>query len=250
MLLLAAILIFAYGICIGSFLNVCIFRIPQQKDIVKTRSACMNCGYQLKWYDLIPLVSYILLRGKCRKCGTKLSVQYPIIEALNGVLYLVICSVKGITVDSVLCCFLTSALIVLAVIDFRKYEIPIGINIFIFALGVIRCIGDMNNIIIHLIGMTAVSIFLLLLQLLTAGTAIGGGDIKLMAAAGLFLGGKDIVLAFVVGCIAGSIVHLIRMKVEKTGHMLAFGPYLAFGIWIAALWGERFWNWYEAICLG
>lgn len=250
MLLMTAIFVFVYGICIGSFLNVCIFRIPLQKDIVKTRSACMNCGYQLQWYDLIPLVSFIFLGGKCRQCGTKLSVQYPIIEALNGVLYLIVYSVKGMTVDSVLCCFLTSALIVLAVIDFRTYEIPIGINVFIFILGVIRCIVDRNNIIMHFIGMTAVSVFLLLLQLLSAGRAIGGGDVKLMAAAGLFLGGKDIVLAFILGCIVGSIIHLVRMKMKKAGHMLAFGPYLAFGIWIAVLWGEKLWNWYGEICLG
>jgi len=91
----------------------------------------------------------------------------------------------------------------------------------------------------HLIGAVLVSGFLLLLYLVTKGRGIGGGDIKLMAAAGLFLGWKSIVLAFIIGCVAGSIIHLIRMKVSNKDHVLAFGPYLAFGIFVACLWGEK-----------
>ena len=81
------IFIFLFGIVIGSFLNVCIYRIPKHEDIVKTRSHCMSCGYQLKWYDMFPVFSYLFLRGRCRKCHAKLSVQYPLIEAANGILY-------------------------------------------------------------------------------------------------------------------------------------------------------------------
>ena len=79
------IFIFLFGIVIGSFLNVCIYRIPKHEDIVKTRSHCMSCGYQLKWYDMFPVFSYLFLRGRCRKCHAKLSVQYPLIEAANGI---------------------------------------------------------------------------------------------------------------------------------------------------------------------
>ena len=99
-LILMTIFIFLFGIVIGSFLNVCIYRIPKGEDIVKTSSHCMSCGYQLRWYDLIPLFSYIFLRGKCRKCGVKLSMQYPIVEALNGILYVLIFYVTDFTVDS------------------------------------------------------------------------------------------------------------------------------------------------------
>lgn len=238
-LILMTILIFIFGITIGSFLNVCIFRIPKEEEIVKTPSHCMKCGYRLKWYDLIPLFSFLMLKGKCRSCGEKLSIQYPMIEALNGILYVIVCFATDFTADSILFCLMTSALIVLSVIDFRTYEIPFGINIFLFVLGVIRCIYDYRNLATYLIGFFAVSVVLLLIQLLSKGRAIGGGDIKLMAAAGLLLGWKLILLAFVLGCIIGSIIHLMRMKISGEGHELAFGPYLSVGIFISALWGTN-----------
>ena len=87
---LITVFIFIYGIVIGSFLNVCIYRIPQKEDIVRESSHCMSCGHRLKWYDLVPLFSYLFLKGKCRYCGSKLSKQYPIVEALNGILYVVV----------------------------------------------------------------------------------------------------------------------------------------------------------------
>ena len=204
MLALITVFIFIYGIVIGSFLNVCIYRIPQKEDIVRESSHCMSCGHRLKWYDLVPLFSYLFLKGKCRYCGSKLSKQYPIVEALNGILYVVVFYATDFSWDSILYCLMTSALIVLSVIDYRTYEIPFGINVFLFVLGVIRCVfgkGDRGTL---MIGFFAVSLFLLLLSLLTRGAAIGGGDIKLMAAAGLLLGWKLIILAFVMGCIAGS----------------------------------------------
>lgn len=238
-LILMTIMIFIFGITIGSFLNVCIFRIPKEEEIVKTPSHCMKCGYRLKWYDLIPLFSFLMLKGKCRNCGEKLSIQYPMIEALNGILYVIVCFTTDFTADSILFCLMTSALIVLSVIDFRTYEIPFGINIFLFVLGVIRCIYDYRNLATYLIGFFAVSVVLLLIQLLSKGRAIGGGDIKLMAAAGLLLGWKLILLAFVLGCIIGSIIHLMRMKISGEGHELAFGPYLSVGIFISALWGTN-----------
>lgn len=238
-LILMTIMIFIFGITIGSFLNVCILRIPKEEEIVKTPSHCMKCGYRLKWYDLIPLFSFLMLKGKCRNCGEKLSIQYPMIEALNGILYVIVCFATDFTADSILFCLMTSALIVLSVIDFRTFEIPFGINIFLFVLGVIRCIYDYRNLATYLIGFFAVSVVLLLIQLLSRGRAIGGGDIKLMAAAGLLLGWKLILLAFVLGCIIGSIIHLMRMKISGEGHELAFGPYLSVGIFISALWGTN-----------
>lgn len=238
-LILMTIMIFIFGITIGSFLNVCIFRIPKEEEIVKTPSHCMKCGYRLKWYDLIPLFSFLMLKGRCRNCGEKLSIQYPMIEALNGILYVIVCFATDFTADSILFCLMTSALIVLSVIDFRTFEIPFGINIFLFVLGVIRCIYDYRNLATYLIGFFAVSVVLLLIQLLSKGRAIGGGDIKLMAAAGLLLGWKLILLAFVLGCIIGSIIHLMRMKISGEGHELAFGPYLSVGIFISALWGTN-----------
>lgn len=136
------IFIFLFGIVIGSFLNVCIYRIPKHEDIVKTRSHCMSCGYQLKWYDMFPVFSYLFLRGRCRKCHAKLSVQYPLIEAANGILYVMIVWIHGMTITSILYCLLVSALLVISVIDFRTFEIPLGINIFILILGIVRVATD------------------------------------------------------------------------------------------------------------
>lgn len=237
-------IIFLFGIVIGSFLNVCIFRIPKKEDIVKTSSHCMSCGYHLKWYDMIPVFSFLALRGKCRKCGAKLSVQYPLIEAANGILYVCIVWTGGLDIESLLYCLLASALLVLSVIDFRTYEIPFGINLFILALGLVRVVTDFSNILLYLAGLLAVSIVLAVLYYATGGKAIGGGDVKLMAACGLLLGWKLIILAFLLGCVLGAFIHVIRMKVSGEGRVLAMGPYLSLGVMIAALWGEQMITWY------
>lgn len=236
--LLAGCMVFLYGIVIGSFLNVCIYRIPRGEDLIRVSSHCTSCGYRLKWYDLFPIISYLALGGKCRKCKEKISCQYPIIEAVNGGLYVLIFCVNGWEVQSVIYCLMASALLVLSVIDFRTYEIPFGINVFIFILGCINLGLDWADWKNYLVGFFAVSAFLYLLYLLTKGRAIGGGDIKLMAAAGMLLGWKKIILAFVLGCILGSVIHLVRMRVTKAEHILAMGPYLSAGIFIAALWGD------------
>lgn len=238
------IIIFLFGITIGSFLNVCIYRIPKHEDIVKTRSHCMTCGYQLKWYDMFPVFSYLFLRGRCRKCSAKLSIQYPLIEMLNGIAYLLVVFVNGVNVESLLYCLLTSALLVLSVIDFRTYEIPFGINLFILALGLIRVVTDYHNFLTYLIGFLTVSVVLAVLYYASKGRAIGGGDVKLMAVCGLLLGWKLIVLAFLLGCVLGAVIHVIRMKVSGEDHVLAMGPYLSMGVFIAALWGNQMLTWY------
>ena len=235
-----ASLVFVYGILIGSFLNVCIYRIPKGENIAIVRSHCMTCNHQLKWYDNIPLISWlILLRGKCRYCKAPISPQYPIIEASNGLLWLLVAIVKGISVESLLYALLFSALLTLSVIDFRTYEIPAGINIFILTLGLIMTVLHYTEWLDHVIGFLAVSIPLDLLILATDGRAMGGGDMKLMAAAGALIGWKLIILAFALGCIIGAPIHVLRMRISKADRVLAMGPYLSLGIAIAVLWGDR-----------
>lgn len=248
MLIFLYIIIFLYGLLIGSFLNVCIYRIPRNENIVTTRSHCMHCGMQLKWYDLVPLFSFIVLGGKCRKCKTRLSLQYPLVELFNALLYCIIFLVNGFNPVSIVYCLMTSALLVLSIIDFRTYEIPFGINVFIGVLGLVRLGLDWADWVNYVLGFCSVSLFLLLIFWLTKGRGIGGGDIKLMATAGLVLGWKLILLAFVLGCLLGSILHVIRMKVSKADRVLAFGPYLAMGIFVSMLYGEVFINWYLHIC--
>ncbi len=233
------ILVFIYGVLIGSFLNVCIYRIPKGENIAVIRSHCMTCDHQLKWYDNIPLLSWMMLRGKCRYCKAPISSQYPIIEASNGMLWLLVSIVKGISVDSLLYALLFSALLTLSVIDFRTYEIPAGINIFILALGLIMTVLHYTDWLDHVIGFLAVSIPLYVLIVATDGRAMGGGDMKLMASAGLLIGWKLIILAFGLGCIIGAPIHILRMRFSGEDRILAMGPYLSAGIAIAVLWGDK-----------
>lgn len=241
------IVIFIFGITIGSFLNVCIYRIPLHQSIVTVSSHCMTCGRKLKWYDMIPVFSWLLLGGKCRSCKSKISLQYPVIESLNGILYVVICLVNGMNLFSLIYCLMTSALLTLSLIDWRTYEIPPGINAFLFILGVAAAVLDRGNLLSHLAGMVCVSGFLGILYLISRGRAIGGGDIKLMFACGLILGWKQIILAFLLGCIIGSVIHLIRIRGQGEGHVLAMGPYLSAGIFLAALWGNAWISWYISL---
>ena len=144
-------IVFLYGIVIGRFLNVCIFRIPKKENIVQS-SHCMSCGRKLGWRDMVPVFSYIMLRGRCRQCGARISIQYPLIEALNGVLYVVVFMAGGFTFSSVLYCLMTSALIVIAVIDERTYQIPVSQNLFLGLLGIIMTVYDFRHILSHIIG--------------------------------------------------------------------------------------------------
>lgn len=242
------VFVFLYGITIGSFLNVLIYRIPKKENIAIKRSHCMQCGYQLRWFDLFPLFSYMFLRGRCRKCGKKISVQYPIIEAANGIFYVLIFLkfflMEGLLIESLLYALLSSALLALSVIDFRTYEIPVGFNIFILILGLIRVATNLGNWPSYAIGFVSVSVPLLIIFLVTQGRGIGGGDVKLMAVTGLLLGWKLNLLGFIFGCILGSVIHIIRMKVSKQGHVLAMGPYLSAGVMLSIFVGEWVISWY------
>lgn len=232
------ILLFLLGLCVGSFCNVLIYRIPRGEEFVRTPSHCMTCGKKLHWYENIPVVSWLVQGGKCRGCGVRLSPQYPIVEALNGLMWLVTGLLfRGDWITVGLYCGLFSMLLVLSVIDWRTFTIPNGINLTIFLLGVIRVVTDPGNWLTYVIGMVSVGGVFLLLNVLTGGNGLGMGDVKLVAAAGLLLGWQKMILAVFVGSVAGIIIHSIRMK-RGAGHKLAFGPYLAAGIWFTALVGE------------
>lgn len=242
---------FLFGIVFGSFLNVCIFRLPEQQSIVKVQSHCMTCGKNLRWYELIPLFSWLALRGRCHGCKAKISAQYPLIEAATGLLFVLCAVVKGLCLDMFLCQALMCALLVLSVIDARTHEIPNGINIFIAVIGLIRAIyiiipliKSHSNVLDVVLGPVVVAGALLLILILSGGGAIGGGDVKLMAAAGLFLGLKGSLVALVIGCIAGAVIHVALMKIKHLGRELAMGPYLSLGIAVTALWGDKILSWY------
>ncbi len=233
------ILLFLLGLCVGSFCNVLIYRLPKEEEFVRTPSHCMTCGHELKWYELIPLLSWLIQKGKCRACGVKLSPQYPIVEAVNGVMWLLTGILfRGDWLTVALYCGLFSLLMVLSVIDWRTFTIPNGINLAILILGVIRLVTDLDHWLGYLIGLVSVSAVFLLLHVGTGGNGLGMGDVKLVGAAGLLLGWQNMILAVLVGSLGGAVIHSLRMK-RGAGRRLAFGPYLAGGIWLAALVGEK-----------
>ncbi len=238
------IAVFIFGITIGSFLNVCIFRIPDKNDIVSERSHCLSCGNVLKWYELIPVVSFVLQRGKCRHCGVRISWQYPLIELANGVFYVWIVVLHGFAIPSLLYCLCASALLIISIIDWRTYEIPPGCNLFIGILGIFRILIDPARWLEYVLGFFVVSGLFLLIHWITKGRGIGGGDIKLMAAAGLLLGWQGALLAMVIGAVAGSVIHIALMKLCRKDRVLAFGPYLSLGIMISMLYGTLIIDWY------
>jgi leader peptidase (prepilin peptidase)/N-methyltransferase len=232
-------LLVLFGGCVGSFLNVLILRIPKGEEFVKTPSHCMTCGHSLSWYELIPVVSWLVQGGKCRSCGVKLSAQYPMVEAANALCWLVTGILfKGDWVTVALYCGLASMLIALSVIDWRIFIIPNGMNLVIFLLGVVRVVTDSDNWLTYVIGMVSVGGVFLLLHILTGGNGLGMGDVKMVAAAGLLLGLPKMILAILVGSVAGILIHSRRMK-HGADRKLAFGPYLAGGIWFATLFGEQ-----------
>lgn len=254
------ITVFVFGIVIGSFLNVCIYRIPNKETVVTGISYCMNCNKTLKWYDMIPVLSYLILCGKCRFCKSKISRQYPIVEALNGILWLAVFYVYGwetttTVLLNIVYCLSISVLIVISVIDYRTCIIPELLNRTLLLLGLIavliKSIGfdkvftiDGSIVIEHIIGFFAVSLFLAIVFYLTKGRGIGGGDVKLMAVAGLLLGWKLVFLSFFLGCIFALVIHIIKMCLLNADKTLAFGPYLSAGIIVAILYGNQIINWY------
>lgn len=244
-----------FGLLIGSFLNVLICRIPKKEEFVKTPSHCMECGHRLVWYDLVPLFSWLSLRGKCRYCKASISKQYPLIELANAVLwfsvFVLFLALQDVTlfafIDALLAALMCSALLALSVIDFRTYEIPVGFNIFIAILGIVHLLLNLENWLSCMIGLFCISFPLLLIFLLSKGRAVGGGDVKLMAACGLLIGWQKICFAFLLGCILGSVIHLIRMKRSGAEGILAMGPYLSLGVILSLFICDPFINWYTSL---
>ncbi|MBO4338407.1 MAG: prepilin peptidase [Clostridia bacterium] len=222
-----SVIIFLFGIVIGSFLNVLIYRLPIGLDFKKGSSFCPKCNHNLKWYDLVPLFSFIFLGGKCRYCKAKISPQYPIVEALNGIFYvlafLFLCDGK-LMPEMAGYFLILSCLIVLTWTDFQHNIIPDSMwicvllgGIILYVCDVVRNGFDLEKLLERIIGFFLVSGILLILGLiftkLKGVDAIGGGDIKLMAAAGFALGWKCTVLATVVGTVIGLLFTVIYLSI-------------------------------------
>ena len=236
--------VFVIGLLIGSFLNVCIYRIPLELTVVKGRSMCPNCGKVIPWYLNIPLFSFLILKGRCRNCNAGISPVYPLVEALNAIFYLATFLLYGLTPTSLLLSLLFSVLIVISFIDLRHRIIPNGLVLILVILGLMfACyqvfVLDMPWS-LYAIGFLAASLPLFLLGMLFRD-GIGGGDIKLMAAAGLFLGWKLILLALFLAALSGLLYAGVLLILRRAGRRteIPFGPFLSIGLIVSSLFGHQ-----------
>lgn len=243
---MSIILWFVIGICLFSFLNVVIYRVPNKMDFVRGRSMCPSCGHTLGGRDLVPLFSWLFLRGKCRYCNTTVSSRYFFIELWGGICGILSWYLWGNTPKAgIYFCFF-GLLTVISMVDWDTMTIPNG---FVLTMGVFAMISfffrDGVFIRERLIGFFVVSLPMFLLTVLIPG-AFGGGDIKLMAVAGVFLGWKLCLFSFFVGVIVGGIysVYLIRARKKGRKDHVAFGPFLCIGMMIAVCFGNQIIHWY------
>lgn len=247
-------IIFAFGAAIGSFLNVCIYRLPKEESLWRNNSHCMTCSTPIRKRDLIPIFSWCRLRGKCHSCGAKIPFRYTLVESLNAILYVLIFAYFGIfeqPVYAALVCLFCSALIVAFFMDLDTQLISLYVIGFIGLLGVAVTVYDVctgnGTLLSHLIGAAAASVPLFLLVILSGERAMGRGDAELMLAGGLFLGVKGVVVGLFLGLILGCIFGMIH-KAKTGDSKFAFGPYLSAGMAMALVVGEPIANLYLQIC--
>jgi len=254
-----AIIIFIVGLIIGSFLNVLICRLPDIESIIKTRSHCPNCKHKLYWYDLIPVISFVMLGRKCRYCKGKISWQYPLVELVTALLFILIYLEFGLTLSAIYLMLISCVLIVIFVYDQIRQIIPDSMVIIGLALSLIYyCLSvyhhhyyyhyyyyyyyDFEHVIL---GIVIPIIFLGSIVFFTKGKGIGVGDVKLAALLGLMLGYPLIIvglfMAFIIGALFGLILIIAGKK--KMKDTIAFGPFLIIGFYIAFFWGYQIINW-------
>lgn len=238
-------LIAIIALLIGSFLNVCIYRIPREKSVVFPPSHCPGCGNTLKCQDLIPLVSYFVTRGKCRYCGSRISSRYPLVEGLNALLWLLLYNKIGISGQFIFFALWSSLLIVITFIDLEFQEIPDVLNLSGLALSLGAALWPETSpaLLDGALGLLLGGGSFLIIALVSGG-AMGGGDIKLMAVLGLFLGWQMIIVVFLLAFTLGACISVYLLVTGKKGRKdpIPFGPFIALAAVIVFLWGEGLWT--------
>jgi leader peptidase (prepilin peptidase)/N-methyltransferase len=253
------IIIFLLGLAIGSFLNVCIYRIPRSDMSIYSprRSFCPECNQTIKFYDNIPLLSYLFLRGKCRHCKAKISVLYPIVELVTAVLFLVMYYYFGKTLYLLHALIFVSILIPIFVIDAQHYIIPNVISLTGLILGVaIVCAiayhgKDIDYLKMRLIGFLVGGLALWIIAFVGSAImrkkAMGGGDIKLMAIIGLFLGAwPALPMVIALSAFSGAVIGTLLIATGKKSRQspIPYGPFLAGAAVVVLLWGDPLWEKY------
>ena len=243
--------VFSLGLILGSFLTVCIYRIPRELSIVSPRSACLHCNQTIPWYDNIPVLSFLLLQGRCRQCRASILPRYPIIELSNALGYTAILWRFGWELESVVYAVFFSALLVVTWIDWDHQIIPDVISLPGIVLGVLAAstvlpTGFLNSIVGILVGGGVLLFMAWISPFLFGKEGLGGGDIKLLAMVGAFLGWQAALSTLMFASILGSILGIILLscKIVKRGQYIPFGPYLALGAMISLIWGAALTDWY------
>lgn len=249
-----SIIAFILGAVVGSFLNVCICRMPRDESIVSPPSHCPRCAYLIRWYDNIPLLSYLLLRGKCRGCGAHISIQYPVVELLNALLTLALFLRFGPSLSFLALFLFCSALVTITFIDLEHQIIPDEISLLGVAIGFLFSFflpwqGWLNSLAGILLGGGSLLLVAWGYHRLTGREGMGGGDIKLLAMMGAFLGWKSIPFIIFTSSLAGSVIGGSMMLFQRKDSKLAipFGPYLAFGAVLYIFYGRSLIQWYFSL---
>jgi len=237
--------IFIFGLVIGSFLNVLIQRMPHGESIVHPASHCPKCGHSLCWYELVPLVSFCLQRGRCRYCAKKISLQYPLVELFTGLIFVFLYTHYKLTLPLILSLPLAALLITITMIDLQHQIIPDILNLAGAIAGILVLALSDISIWDGLAGAFIGGATMLLIAIVSRG-GMGGGDIKMMAWMGLFLGAKMTLLALFLSFILGGLISfiLIMTGLKKRKDFIPFGPFLAAGGFAAYLFGPEILAWY------
>jgi len=246
------ILIFIFGLCIGSFMNVCIYRIPLSKSIVTPRSMCPGCNSLISAYDNLPVISYILLKGKCRNCGIPISFRYPLVETISGLTALSVFMKFGLSAEGLIYFVFISALLVMTFIDIDHRIIPDTISLpgipigFLLASLVLPSMNYKTSLAGILTGGGSLLAVAWIYNLITKKEGMGGGDIKLLAMIGAFTGWKGVLFTIFVASATGTLAGIAVMLKTKKDMKLAvpFGPFLSIGAILYIFFGTALISWY------
>lgn len=242
------------GALIGSFLNVCIYRLPRGESIVWPGSHCPSCGNVIEFYDNIPLLSYLWLIGRCRACRSRISIQYPIVETVNAVGYFAILWTFGLNWTTVFYAMLFSALLVVTGTDLTHRIIPNVVTLPGIVLGLVGAatvlpVGLINALLGVAIGGGILWALAWASPYLFGKEGMGGGDIKLLAMIGAFLGWKPALLTIMIGSLVGSMIgiSLIALRFMKRDDYIPFGPFLVLGALLSMFFAHPVLNWYQRL---
>jgi leader peptidase (prepilin peptidase)/N-methyltransferase len=242
-----------YGLMIGSFLNVCIYRLPRRESVVYPASHCTNCGRGIRWFENIPIVSWLLLRGKCAGCGERISVVYPVVEAMTGAVFAIHLLRFGLDWILVPRLLFACALIVLAVIDLRHRILPNPITLGGTVVGLLFSTmlppGWASSLIGVLIGGGVLFVIGELYFRLRGIEGMGMGDVKMLAMIGAFLGWPNVLVTMVLASLSGAVVGLGMMVFSKGDmkYALPFGTFLSAAALVASLYGDALIAWYLSL---